>query len=143
MHAVTFADVTLQQLTQRAKIGHDQDTLSFAGRKHMKISARAPRRCVTHQLIRRPNRDMTSAYLGARESVKPSASSVGNPLSRMMLKGRPHATLNWAAMILPLSGAVFAAQSPAHAFPPVVTEHVHCIVVRQQHGHPEAYRSPS
>ena len=30
-----------------------------------------------------------------------------------MLRGSPHATLNWAAMILPLSGAVLAAQSPA------------------------------
>ena len=66
-----------------------------------------------YQLIRSPKIDMTSAYLGARESVKPCASSVGRPLSRIMLRGSPHATLNCAAMILPLSGAVFAAQSPA------------------------------
>ena len=65
-----------------------------------------------YQLISSPKRVITRAYAGASESVDPWACSVGSPFSRIMLSGRPHATLNCAAMILPLSGDVLAAQSP-------------------------------
>jgi hypothetical protein len=65
-----------------------------------------------YQLISSPKRVITRAYAGASESIDPWACSVGSPFSRIMLSGRPHATLNCAAMILPLSGDVLAAQSP-------------------------------